>query len=194
MFRIDFQKTKVTRIVLILFIFLLAPDLPASAKDACLRDIVVTNTRDDLLVYFDVEDCFTNQMVTAIQNGVPTTFNFFIQLFENRNYAWDKKIADLRVSHSVRYDSLKKTYFLRLSEKNGKVIPVKDFEKVKKLMSGIVGLRVASLGKLRKNSHYKVRMMAELDKIKLPFHLHYVLFFFSLWDFKTDWYTVEFRY
>lgn len=194
MFRIDFKKTNLARIVLILFIVFLATEVSSSADDACLKDIVVTNTRDDLLVYFDIEHCFTNQMVTAIQNGVPTTFNFLIQLFENRDYAWDKKIADLRVSHSVRYDSLKKTYFVTLSEKNGKVIPVKDFDEVKNLMSGIVGVKVARLWQLRKNSRYKVRMMAELEKIKLPFRLHYVLFFLSLWDFETEWYTVEFRY
>jgi hypothetical protein len=37
-------------------------------------------------------------------------------------------------------------------------------------------------------------MMAQLDKIRLPFYLHYVLFFVSLWDFETDWYAVDFRY
>jgi len=35
---------------------------------------------------------------------------------------------------------------------------------------------------------------AELNKLTLPFHLHYVLFFVSLWDFETDWYTIDFVY
>jgi len=28
----------------------------------------------------------------------------------------------------------------------------------------------------------------------LPFYLDYVLFFLSLWDFETDWYSVVFKY
>lgn len=79
-------------------------------------------------------------------------------------------------------------------KKKEKVISVKDFDKARKLMSEIVGLNVTKLARLHKNRRYKVRMMAQLDRIELPFHLHYVLFFLSLWNFETDWYTVEFGY
>ena len=43
---------------------------PAMAEDARLTDIVVTNTRDHLLLYFTVTDCFTEDMRKAIDNGV----------------------------------------------------------------------------------------------------------------------------
>lgn len=39
-----------------------------------------------------------------------------------------------------------------------------------------------------------MQAMAELNKIRLPFHLHYVFFFLSLWDFETDWHTIKFTY
>ena len=190
----QFQNGKLAWIALILCMLLPALEIPSWAQDARLEDIVVTNTRDDLLVYFSVRDCFTSQMIRAIQNGIPTTFNFFVQLFQERDYALDKKIADLRVSHTIRYDNLKKTYFVTLAEKKGKVVSVKDFEEAKKLMTEIVGLDVTKLSRLRKKSRYRVRMMAQLDRIELPFHLHYVLFFLSLWNFETGWYTVEFGY
>ncbi|MBW2093626.1 MAG: DUF4390 domain-containing protein [Deltaproteobacteria bacterium] len=188
------QKRKFAWIALILFTLLPALEIPLWAQDAHLEDIVVTNTRDDLLVYFSVRDCFTPQMIKAIQNGIPTTFNFFVQLFEEKDYALDRKIADLRVSHTIRYDNLKKTYVVTLDEKKGKAMSVKDFEKAKKLMTEIVGLDVTKLSRLEKKKRYRVRMMAQLDRIELPFRLHYVLFFLSLWNFETDWYTVEFGY
>jgi len=188
------QNRKFAWIALSLFILLPALEIPLRAQEARLQDIVVTNTRDDLLVYFSVRDCFTPQMIKAIQNGIPTTFNFFVQLYEERDYALDKKIADLRVSHTIRYDNLKKTYVVTLDEKKGKAISVKDFKKAKKLMAEIVGLDVTKLSRLEKKKRYRVRMMAQLDRIELPFHLHYVLFFLSLWNFETDWYTVEFAY
>lgn len=175
------------------FIFGLFSNTDAWAAKARLTDIVVTNTRDDLIVYFSVADCFTDDMQKAINNGVSTTFTFFVKLWEVREWWWNRDIADLKVSHEIKYDSLKKIYELRLSS-DDKVVSVKDFEEAKRLMSEIVGLKVTELRNLQRGSRYQISMMAELDKIRLPFYFHYVFFFLSLWDFETDWYTVDFRY
>jgi Domain of unknown function (DUF4390) len=195
MFSTNFHRRVFATFLMFLpLLWLITAEVPAFAKNARLKDIVVTNTRNDLLLYLSVDNCFTNQMIDAIQNGIPTTFKFFIRLIEKRDYAWDRKIADLQVSHTVHYDNLKKEYFVSRPEKDGQIVSLKDFEEVKKLMSEIVGLKVTGLNNLKRNVQYKMEMMAQLDKIELPFHLHYVLFFLSLWDFETDWYTVEFRY
>lgn len=161
---------------------------------AGLEEIVVTNTRDHLLVYFTVRDCFTEEMVKAIDSGLPVTFTFFVRLYEVRRFWWDREISDLKVQHQIQYDNLKKLYRVRLSEKNNQVVQVEDLEKAKTLMSEIVGLKVSELHRLQKGARYHVHMMAELDKIRLPFYLHYVFFFLSLWDFETDWYRIEFKY
>ena len=60
-------------------------------------------------------------------------------------------------------------------------------------MSEIVALKVIPIRHLKRDKRYQLQMMAQLDKIKLPLYLHYVLFFLSLWDFETDWYTLNFR-
>ena len=181
-------------ILLIAFLMGLFSSRPAFASDARLTDIVITNTQDYLLAYFSVTDCFTENMKRAIDNGVSTSFTFFVKLYEVRNWWWDKGLADLKVSHEIKYDNLKKVYIVRLSSKDYKVVYVKDFDKAKKLMSEIVGLKVTELRNLQRGNHYQISMMAELDKIRLPFYFHYVFFFLSLWDFETDWYAVDFRY
>jgi len=181
-------------ILLIAFLMGLFSSRPAFASDARLTDIVITNTQDYLLAYFSVTDCFTENMKRAIDNGVSTSFTFFVKLYEVRNWWWDKGLADLKVSHEIKYDNLKKVYIVRLSSKDNKVVYVKDFDKAKKLMSEIVGLKVTELRNLQRGNHYQISMMAELDKIRLPFYFHYVFFFLSLWDFETDWYAVDFRY
>jgi hypothetical protein len=164
------------------------------AEGAELKDIVVTNTRDHLLLYLKVTDCFTEDMKKAIDNGINITFTFFIRLYKVRSFWWDRKIADLKISHDIQYDSLKKVYMVRLGERNEEIISVKDLDGAMNLMSEISGVKVAKLYNLSEGSRYQVRMMAELDKIRLPLYLDYVFFFLSLWDFKTDWYTVDFTY
>ncbi len=187
---------KKTFIFLILLLSLTLTGFVSSARadKASLTDIVVTNTWDHLLIYFTVTDCFTEEMKKAIENGINTTFTFFINLNEVQDFWWDKRVTTVEVSHDINYDSLKKIYTVKLSERDGEIITVKDFEEAKKLMSEIVGLKVAEMKNLTKGTRYRVRMMAELDTIELPLYLHYVLFFLSLWDFETEWYTVDFNY
>lgn len=181
-------------IITIVLLSVLVLSSSARAEKASLKDIMVTNTIEHLLVYFSVTDCFTEDMKKAIDNGFKTTFTFFIKLNRVRGLWLDNEVADLKVKHDIQYDNLKRVYHVRLSEKDNKVISVEDFDEAKALMSEIVALKVCELNRLRKGSHYKVSMMAELDKIRLPFHLHYVFFFLSLWDFETEWYTMDFKY
>jgi hypothetical protein len=198
----DYRKKKTSWIrpmrglkSLLLITFLwVAWAVPAMAREAYLSDFVVTNTRDHLLVYFTVNNCFTPEMNNAIESGIETTFTFFVQLNEKRDLIWDKKIADLEVNHSIKYDSLKKTYSVRFSEDNNREVTARTFEEAKKLMAEIVALKVVPMHQLKKGKRYQLQMMAQLDKIRLPFYLHYVFFFLSLWDFETDWYAVDFRY
>jgi hypothetical protein len=180
--------------LLLIITFWVTGTVPALAKEAYLSDFVVTNTRDHLLVYFAVRNCFTPEMSNAIESGIETTFTFFIQLYEKRGLIWDKKLASLEVNHNIKYDSLKKIYSVRFSENSGKEVTVRSFEEAKKLMAEIVAIEVIPMHHLKKGKRYQLQMMAQLDKIRLPFYLHYVLFFLSLWDFETDWYAVDFRY
>jgi hypothetical protein len=185
---------KLPYVSLVLLVFsLFLPGL-SSAREASLDDIIVTNTRDHLLVYFSVEDCFTEDMNRAIMNGIQTKFTFIVKLYEVRTAWFDKKIADIRLTHKVEYNTLKNEFNVFLPEQNNKTITTKDAEEANKMMAEVVALKVARLESLRRGSHYQLRLKAELDKIELPFYLDYVLFFLSLWDFETDWYTVVFKY
>jgi hypothetical protein len=180
----------------IMILSLLLPSFPqvASAKEARLEDIIVTNTKDHLIVYFCVEDCLTEDMNRAIMNGIQTKFTFIVKLYEVRSVWFDRKITDIRVTHMLEYNTLKNVFTVYLPEYATKKITTKDAEEAYKLMTEVVALKVARLDVLKKESQYQLRLKAELDKIELPLNLDYVLFFLSLWDFKTDWYTVIFKY
>ena len=78
------------------------------------------------MVYFSVTDCFTEDMIRAINNGFKTTFTFFITLNKVRGLWLDNEIADFKVKHEIQYDNLKRVYHVRLSERDNKVISVMD--------------------------------------------------------------------
>ena len=180
--------------LLLLFCFLLWFPSPLQAAEATLSDIIVTNTQEDLLVFFDIKGCFTREMEEAILNGIPTTFTIVIKLYRTRTAWRDASIASITLEHTIKYDSLKNEFRVTRSEEDNAEIVVKDFEAAKKAMAEIRNIRVVPLRELQERGKYQLRVKAELEKVRLPLYLHYVLFFVSLWDFETDWYTVDFIY
>ena len=166
----------------------------AMANNATLTNIIVTNTRDDLLVYLSVEGAFTQKMENAVKSGVPASFSFFVNLYRVRDMWLDKKMADLTITHTIKYNSLKKEYAVSRSWDSNSPVIVQSFDAAKKLMTEIDSLKVIPLGLLEKGRQYQIQAKAKLSRVTLPYYLHYVLFFLSLWDFETDWYTIDFIY
>ena len=176
------------------FVIIFCLNTLAFAQKAVLSNIVVTNTRDDLLVYLNVEGAFTEKMQKAILSGVPTTFSFYISFYQVRNFWFDHEIRDIKVTNTIKYNNLKEEFIVTRSwEKSGPQV-TQSFDEAKKLMTEIDSLKIVPLKQLEKGKHYQLRAKAELNKVTLPFYLHYVLFFVSLWDFETDLYTIDFIY
>lgn len=167
----------------------------AWSQDARITDVIVTNTRDDLILYFRVQDCFTQELQQAILNGVPTTFTFLASLDQVRNFWTDKNLASLEIRHTVKYSNLKNEFTITRSEHNDKSIVVNTLDEAKRTMAEVENVRIAKLKDLERNHRYQVSVKAELSKITLPFYLHHVFrFFLFLWDFETDWHTTDFIY
>jgi hypothetical protein len=166
----------------------------AFAQDARLENIIVTNTRDNLLLYLTAKDAFSPKIVKAIQSGVPATFTYYINLYLVRGLWFDKKIAEIQVTHTMKYDSLKKEYVVHRSWDANRPAVVKSMDEAQKLMTEVDSLQVVPLSRLERGLQYQIQAKAQLNKMTLPFYLHYVLFFVSFWDIETDWYTIDFIY
>lgn len=164
----------------------------SSASEAKLSDMVVSNTRDNLLLYLKVQGAFTHKMKQAILNGIPTTFSFYIKLKEVRTLWPDHTIVNIKVTHTIKYDALKKQFTVKRSWEDNRPLTTDSFAEAQKWMSEIQSLPIIPLKLLTEGTRYQISARAELDKVTLPFYLNYVLFFASLWDFKTDWYSVDF--
>ena len=180
-----------TSVLLVIILLLFIPSKGIAGK-AELADIIVTNTRDDVLLYFNVQNFFTQDVKKAILNGVLTRLTFFISLYRVHNFWFDEKLADLEVHHTIKYDNLKSDFTVTRSEHNRPII-VKSFIEAQKIMTTVDDLTVMPLRELSKGCRYQIRLKAELDEGPLPFYLHYILFFIS-WNIETDWYTADFIY
>jgi len=183
-------------LVLILTIFFtLSPPLSQCAlagEEPTLEHIVLTNTRDDLICYFDVRGAFTREIEEAVLNGVPTTFSFKILVYKKKDIWFDKEIAEIEISSTLKYNSLKKEFTVSRPWKTKTPDVTTSLEEAKAMMTEIDNLKVMPLSSLSRGENYQIRIKAELSRVTLPLYLHYIFFFVSLWDFETDWYAINF--
>jgi len=179
--------------IFILAVYLILSPVSALSEQAMIKNTLITNNKKDLLVYFHVEGCFTPKIEEAIQSGISTTFIYRIILYTKSGESLGSKIAFRDVSHTIKYDTLRKDYTVTVSEKKEPVV-TQDFKAAKETMARVDALSLTSLDRLEKDTQYSLQIKAELDTIKLPPPLNYLFFFASYWDFETAWENVEFTY
>jgi hypothetical protein len=183
--------------IIIILVFQLIFSASVSAKDAFIKKLVITNLNNEIVVYFNLDGAFTEGIVETIRNGIPTTFTFVIELNKVKSMWFDSSLLYVKIYRTIEYDSLKKQYIVTQTINGGAEEELKktlDFAEAKKSMNEFNKTSVISAEKLEKGNRYELGVKAELDKVKLPFYLEYILFFVSIWDFETDWHIEEFIY
>ncbi len=190
--KVDFMRKMRSMLIAVLAISLLGLPAVTYGLDARISDFLVTASPRDLLVHFKVKDCFTLKMEEAILAGIPTTFTFLLELYRERNLWFDQKLVSGETKHTIKYDSVKKIFYVTFNGNGRGPLEFKDFNSAKRAMEEVNSAALVSLGKLVKGQRYYVKAKAKLDKVRLPLHMEYVLFFVSLWDFETRWERKDF--
>ncbi len=163
-----------------------------AAGDAIIKDIVVSNSSSDLLLYLMVDNAFRSDMEEGLLNGIPATFTFYVNLKEVRKGMTSKELVSLSFDHTLSYNSLKEEFSLEFSENNSRSV-AKNIAEAKSMMAEVNGVKVVDLSRLKSGGQYFLEVKARLERKTLPFFIHYLVPFWSLRDYETDWHYVEFR-
>jgi hypothetical protein len=183
------------RIIGVICFLTLMLQFPAAVvRGAVIADISVTNSREDLLLYLKVKDAFTVPIKDAVSSGLPTTFSFFIILEEVRTLWVNQTLVEETLTHTIKYHNLKKEFTVRRSWEEEVPVPLKSIEEAQERMTRIDGFKVVRLNRLKKGNTYRIRAKAKLSKVNLPFYLRTIMVMASMWEFETDWHTIDFTY
>lgn len=175
----------------LLFLF----DFPflACGADPQIQDVLIQKNPQHVIVFAKVANCFTKDMDSAILAGIPLTFTYYVDFYQRRSFWFDKKLASKTVEHTVKYDHVKKTFFVS-SSRGKEPSSHQDLSAAKEVMADLSSLEIVPIADLKKGASYYVEIKAKLKRVRLPLHMEYVFFFVSLWDFETGWFKEEFRY
>ncbi len=181
------------------FIFLLVASgclgvaTQGQAVQPTINDIIITNNKENVLLYARLVNGFKTEMESTILAGVPAVFTLQLEVYRVRSVFWDKKVTSYEIKRTIKYDNLKKAFSIFTSGNDSPVI-FSDFESAQKAMADLSGIIIAPLQKLDRGNNYYLMMKVKIDKVRLPLHMEYVFLFVSFWDFETVWYKQMFSY
>lgn len=170
---------------LTLFLIWILP-LSAFCQEASIKEVSVKGTNGVWKVGFFVENCFTEKMDEAIKSGIRTVFTFYLNLYQKRNLWRDRKVGSRQFRHTIQYDPIRGEYHVTLEENHSSRM-TSNLEEAKMWMARVEEMEIRPSSSLKPGIPTELRIKAELDPVKLPFHLEYLFFFVSLWDFETKW-------
>lgn len=165
-----------------------------SAENVTLKEIVVTNTRDELMLYCKVKDAFTREISDALQKGVPATISFYIFVYQKKDAWLNKKMVEMEVKSTLKYSALKERFSVIRPWAGEKPVMTPSFDEAKSFVSDLYALPILPLHRLKKGEEYEIRIKAEMNGDSPSRYAQYFILFASMWNVETDWYKVNIIY
>ena len=188
-----FQLNFYLRICFLAVLLLVFP-ISVLAQNAVISDLVVANSKTDLLAFFKIEGAFSPEMRQGVLHGIPVTFTFEFALDRVRNGWLNSEVRAGDFEHTMTYDNLKKEFTVLRKEGITRQLVTADIQKAMDFMVEVESVKLAALEEMRPDSRYTLRVKATLAKTTLPLNFHYIIPFTKFWDLKTEWTEVDFRY
>ena len=187
---------KINYLVVCLSFFLLAVPGVGYGQGTYIRNIFITNSPTHLQLQFELYNSFSSKMKEAIRTGIPTAFNFHIELYQSRALWNDQQLTSLVLTKTLKYDTLKQEYVLtEQTNVNGiSEQVVASLEESMEFMNSVTIRSLYPMWKLDRNKSYYLKIKARSEGIAPPGYLHYILFFMNWMNFDTGWIVENFYY
>lgn len=136
----------------------------------------------------DITYRLTPKVLKTVQNGIPLVWMLHVQVYRERRYLWDERIADVLQRYRIRYHALMNIYQV-LDENRGDASYFSTLPAALEAIGTIRGMPVPGLQVLNKDDHYRARIKMQLDREELPLPLRPLSYINSDWYLSSDWYS-----
>ena len=175
------------RVLFALFLLALLP-IDARADGFLIREAQAKFDKTSLSVTANFDLQLKASVEEALHNGVSINLITHLDLYKNRRYVWDERIARWAFVQSISYHSLTNRYVLSSSDSND----LQSFSSLADLFNSIEYFNFQSdilsdtLPASRQG--YKLRLEIALDKTTLPAPLRVMSYVLPAWKQKSDVY------
>lgn len=131
---------------------------------------------------------FSKDALEALRSGVPLIVLVNIEVLKDRNWWWDKTIAELEQGYLLLYHALSEKYIIHNLNSGEQ----KNYISLSAALSGlghISDLPILDKNLLDEDDDYYVRIRTYLDIESLPAPMRPIAYISSQWQLESDWYS-----
>jgi len=189
-FTLALRRTAMTALVCILVLGCLAS---AAGADDSRGGFVIRTAYTELLngVYYlsaDVDLDMSQDALNALENGVPLTVEWQIEVIKHRSFIWDKTVATLTERFQISYHPLTRRFIIK-NLNSGEQQSFVSYQDAVTSLGQVNDLPVIDASLLEPRTRYTIRMRAVLDITDFPGPLKLIASWFKGWDLSSDWYA-----
>ncbi|MGA9852948.1 MAG: DUF4390 domain-containing protein [Gammaproteobacteria bacterium] len=167
--------------------------MPAARADNDQGGFVIRTAYTELLngIYYlnaDVDLSMSEDALNALENGVPLTVEWQIEVIKHRSFIWNKKIATLTERYQISYHPLTRRFIVR-NLNSGEQQSFASYRDAVTNLGQVNDLPVIDAKLLEPDTRYMIRMRAVLDITDFPGPLKLIASLFKGWDLSSDWYA-----
>lgn len=131
---------------------------------------------------------FSSDALEALRSGVPLIVFINIEVEKDRNWWWDKTIAELEQGYLLLYHALSEKYIIHNlnsgSQQNFSSLSTALFS-----LSNFQDLPLIDKNLLEEGVNYYVRLRTYLDIESLPAPMRPIAYISSQWQLESDWFS-----
>ena len=131
---------------------------------------------------------FSDDALEALRSGVPLIILINIEVLKDRNWWWDKTIAELEQGYLLLYHALSEKYIIHNLNSGSQ----KNFISLNAALSSLSYIKNFPLidkNLLIDNDQYYARLRIYLDIESLPAPMRPIAYISSQWQLESDWFT-----
>lgn len=171
-----------------LFLFGLLLALPLHAADFFITGIHTRLQDNVYLLDAHVDYRFSDEALTALDNGVPLTFQLTIEIERKRKWWLDAEVANLQQRYRLQFHPLSHQYLVQ-NLNSGAFYAYQSLSAALDAMGTLHDFPLLDVQLIEKGEKYEVLLHAELDIESLPSPLRPLAYITPAWRLNSDWYT-----
>jgi hypothetical protein len=189
-FALFLRRTMTTALVCILVAGCLASSAHADDSQG---GFVIRTAYTELLngIYYlsaDVDLNMSQDALNALENGVPLTVEWQIEVIRHRSFMWNKTVATLTERFQISYHPLTRRFIIK-NLNSGEQQSFISYRDAITSLGQVNDLPVIDASLLEPDTRYMIRMRAVLDITDFPGPLKLIASWFKGWDLSSDWYA-----
>ena len=164
--------------------------IPTQSQAEGFRILAAETKLKDNVFHLDanMELKFSNDALEALRSGVPLIVLINIEVRKDRNWWWDKTIAELEQGYLLLYHALSEKYIIHNLNSGAQ----QNFISLNTALYSLSNIREFPLidkNLLEQNADYYVRLRTYLDIESLPAPMRPIAYISSQWQLESDWFS-----